>query len=417
MLSDLRKSAYLTGLSGVVRYSLPTLFSACVLRLLAIARNTRRGPQLLLPRTILILRPDGIGDVVLSSGMLRELRCLYPSAHVTIVVSTTARSIVENCPYVNEILDLPTEPMSRVTLKAALAFCKAALNRRAWDMVIVPRWDTDIYFGALMATYTGAPRRIAFSEKCSNQKRRANWGFDILYTDVLPPGHVKHEAERNLDIVRYLGRNVARTDLEVWPSPADRHYTEKSRLSFGSTESEIVIAFGVGARAANRRWPARHFAELISLLRQQIRFVPLIICGPNERLIGREIQAHTGVPLHLLEPSSLSQTAALLLDCALFIGNDSGPMHIAAAAGVPTVELSAYPLDGDPNSAASPKRFGPFTSSSAIIQPRHAKPPCKGPCAFDEAHCITDVPAAHVATQVLALLERGPSAARERAQQ
>jgi heptosyltransferase-2 len=360
--------------------------------------------------SIIVFRLDGIGDVVLSTAMLRELRRLYAEAHITLVVSSSSRSLVEYCPYVDEVLDKPTGLYSLrslfVDLNAMVAFSKHHLSRRHWDLALVPRWDSDVYFATLMSLYAGATRRVAFTENTSPGKRRLNWKFDALYTDVLPPGPPKHEVDRNLDMVRYLGGQIERTDLELWLTPTDEVYAEKVWSDFGLTASEVVIAFGIGAGHRMRQWPARAFAKLIDILRSRLEFSAAIVCGSGEQGLAQELQALTNGRLLLLQHPSLRETAAFLSRCTLFIGNDSGPMHMAAAVGIPVVEISCHPADGDPENVRSPVRFGPFTNRAVIVQPDHAKKPCNRSCSSQEAHCITNVSAAEVAEQAIRLLHK-----------
>jgi ADP-heptose:LPS heptosyltransferase len=410
-MNPLRRLGARYDLLGIVHYCLPTLLLGTALRLRALFRVRRRGCEPTIPNSIIVFRLDGIGDVVLSSGMLRELRRLYAHAHITIVVSTGTRSLLEDCPYVDEVLDKPTGSNSLASvfanLRTTLAFCRKTLCQRRWDLAIVPRWDADTYFAGLMCLYIGATRRIAFSDHSSPRKHHLNWGFNSLYTDVLPPGPLKHEAERNLDIVRYLGGRIQRTDLELWLTPVDHADVDKCWRHFGLAESSKVIAFGVGADSGRRRWPAHRFAALIDGLCSTGEFRPAIICGPNDAGLVREIQQYSGSELIVPSAPSLRQTAALLSRCVLFIGNDSGPMHVAAAVGLPVVEISCHPAHADPEGTNSPERFGPFTKRRAIVKPPPQGPPCVKGCTSAQPHCITKVSVAEVASAACRLLGAG----------
>ena len=341
--------------------------------------------------------------------MLRELRQLYQVARITLVVTADTHSLVEHCPYVDEVLTAAPSAGKFTSvlgeLWSTITFCRRQLSSRTWEMAVVPRWDADRYCATLMCCYTRAPRRIAFSERCSPLKRQVNRGFDMLYTEVLPPGRARHEVERNLDIIRHLGGRVERSDIELWLTPADREDAERRRTDFGLSSSDQVIAFGVGASHGRKRWPPRFFGELISLL-SGLHFTPAIICGPAELPIAREIQDWTGAKLLLLDRPSLRQTAAFLSRCELFVGNDSGPIHIAAACGVPVVGIWCHSVEGDSRDEHSPDRFGPFTDQRTIVRPLHAIEGCESACVSNEPHCIASVPPAHVANAVMNLLAK-----------
>ncbi len=361
------------------------------------------------PQRIVIIRLDNIGDVVLSSSMLRELRSLYPGAWLTLVVNSYTRPLVEHCPYVNEVLDVSLAYTSVFSVFAdlgrAFRFFRSTLGLQSWDMAIMPRWGPDTHFATLLAAWTGATRRIAFSERTSKERRRLNRGFDRLYTDVLPGGSLKHEAEHNLDIVRYLGGKIQSAGLEVWLSPSDQASADRYWTEAGLANSATVIAFGVGAKHSRRRWPAFRFAQLIEDLSSGLEFIPLVLCGPEDKALARAIRDRVKAAPLIPEDLSIRQTAALLGRCALFIGNDSGPMHLAAAMGLPTIEISCHPAAGDPEHENSPDRFGPFTDRRAILRPWQATPPCVSSCQFHEPHCITAVSVDSVAEKVTQMLD------------
>lgn len=360
--------------------------------------------------SIIVFRLDAIGDVVLSSAMLREVRRLYPAAHITLVVSSTTRSLVEHCPYIDEVLDKPTgfyKPGLLIRdLKAVAAFSIQKLRGRHWDLALVPRWDVDLYFATLMSVYIGATRRVAFTEKVSAAKHSFNWGFDTLCTDVLPSGPSEHEVQRNLDIVRYLGGHIEETNLEIWLTPEDEASAARLWSDLGLKASKAVFAFGIGASQSKKRWPAQAFARLIDILSSSVQFTPVIVCAAEELPLAQEVQDHTNTRLLVLQRRSLREVAAFLSRCTLFIGNDSGPMHIAAAAGLPVVEISCHPVDGDPECAHSPRRFGPFTNRAVVVQADRAKTPCSKSCLSQEAHCITQVSPAQVAEEATWLLHK-----------
>ncbi len=140
--------------AGVLHHCVPTLLLGAALRLRG--RNGGEDPQV--TRSIVIFRLDRIGDLVLSSPLLRELRNLYPDAHVTLVVSAETHPLFDHCPYVDRVLALKGRP----GLVATWMFCREHLSGRRWDLAIVPRWDADVYFATMMSCYTRAPRRVAF---------------------------------------------------------------------------------------------------------------------------------------------------------------------------------------------------------------------------------------------------------------
>ena len=180
-------------------------------------------------RRILLVRLDQtLGDSAMNTPMLRELRAAYPDAHVSLVVHPRIRDMVKNCPYIDEVLaydwgtSLPRSLLVRHYLAAR--FCWRHLRANAIELALVPRFDED-HHAAFIALFSGARRRIGYSSRVSERKSLLNAGFDKLFTEVIPPdGNVKHEVERNLDVLRYLGFQPTNSELELWGSGSDAEF-------------------------------------------------------------------------------------------------------------------------------------------------------------------------------------------------
>ncbi len=395
-------------LSGVLHYWLPTMLVGTALKLRGFGRRGKRGERADFPRSILVLRLDHIGDLVLCSAMFRELRRHYPQARIAVVASSRTKELLEACPYVDEVIGKPTQPNSLRSVFRELGitrrFCKQHLAGRSFDVAMVPRWDTDTFFATLMCLYSNASERVAFTEKCSPEKRVLNWRFDAFYTKVLPPGLLKHEAARNLDVVRHVGAEVRDSSLEIWCTPSDHAYADRFLSEAGLSPQDQVFAFGIGSTNHRCQWPLERYAALIERLAHSEDYTPVVICGPDDALLLSELERHLKGKVLVPKQPSLRETCAILRRCRLFIGNDSGPLHMASAAGVPAVEISCHPADGDPHARHSPDRFGPFTKHGTVVRPKRAKTPCRVSCTASVPHCITDVTVEMVATVALALV-------------
>jgi hypothetical protein len=173
-------------------------------------------------RRAVVLRPDEIGDVVVTGPFLREFRRLLPDAHITLVVKPAARALVEHCPYVDAVHVYPGRRHARalrpiVLPVVALRFALAALRPQRPDLVVLPRWDGDQSYATFAAAWSGAPWVVGYSERVSPYRQTINRGFDRLLTQPLgapehggAPPAVRHEVERALDVVRALGGTVDR---------------------------------------------------------------------------------------------------------------------------------------------------------------------------------------------------------------
>lgn len=410
MPTQLKPSLFRTLLYDWIRLTIPTLAVCELLRFVGLWHRRPSGSKERDGFRILVIRIDHIGDAVLFSAALRELRRVYPRAHITLVVSPEALAISAACPYVDKVLSLPAGPVSiRFTVRriaALLRFCKLHFAGQHFDLAVLPRWDADRDYATIIGWYSQADRRICFSRHCTREKRLLNWGFGRYYTDVLPPGEVKHEVERGLDMVRYLGAEPSDSSLELWLTQEDRDFAESWWMANGLAAYSEVMACALGATKAQCRWPAREFARLIDRVSRsgEHRIATLLICAPNERDLAREVSAYTQAAVFLPLTANVRQAAALIARCSLLIGNNSGPIHLAAAAGLPVVEISCHPANGDPADELNPKRYGAFSRAAIVVQPREPIHPCIDKCNAWHQHCVTAVKMEDVSEAVLTLL-------------
>ena len=135
----------------------------------------------------------------------------------------------------------------------------------------------------------------------------------------------------------------------------------------------------------------------------------LAVGGIGEEWIGKEFREAFGETLvDAIGQTTLRQTAALLKHCRLFVGVDSGPMYLAAAAGIPVVEISCHPRDGSPLHANSPRRFGPWGVPSVVLQPGRGCGSCSEACEATEPHCILKITVDQAKRAVESMISRGP---------
>lgn len=347
-------------------------------------------------KRVLVVRLDEIGDVVMTTPFLRELRRNLPDAWITLVVKPAIYNLVELCPYVDEVLTYDWDNRGRFgQLRRhgrALALAWKHLWRRRFDLAILPRWDADHYHGTFVAYFSGAPWRVGYSENVIAHKKRLNGGFDQLLTHALQDNTLKHEVEHNLEVIRSLGGQVEDDQLELWLGEEDTVFAERFLREHSAKSHDLLVALGPGAGAPKRLWPIGRFAEIGSWLLDTYGARLLVVGGRGEEPLGEELQRALGDGVvNAVGRTTLRQTAALLKHCRLFVGNDAGPMHMAAAVGVPVVELSCHPESGSPWSANSPSRFRPWGVSHTVLQPKVPQAPCIDECVAHEPHCILGI--------------------------
>jgi ADP-heptose:LPS heptosyltransferase len=362
-------------------------------------------------KRILLLRLDEIGDMMLTSPLLRELRRNLPQARITLVVKPGVHNLVALCPYVDEVLTFDwhgygfAEPFQRHW--RAITFARRFLRNRHFELAILPRWDIDWYHGTMLSYLSGATKRVGFSEQVNSNKKRFNRGFDRLLTDQFGDSGMKHDAQHSLDVIGFLGGRVCDDRLELWVGPEDEMFADELLRHRQVSSTAMIVALGIGAGLKKRQWPWECYGQIGRWLQREFDARIIVIGGPQDRSAGGALQNFLGkTAIDITGTTTLRQTAAVLKRCALYAGNDAGPMHIAAAAQIPVVEISCHPKSGSLWSANSPLRFGPWGTRAAIIQPANGLIPCTEECNATVPHCILGIDVQQVKEVLTAMLSR-----------
>lgn len=295
--------------------------------------------------SILIVLVEHLGDLIIASSFLRDTRTDFPRARITLVVDTRFLSYAKQCPYVDEVLgfDESGSKFLRALIGPyrAFTFAMAKLWSRKFDLAIKPFWGIDLRHGTLIGLYSLARVHLGFSVNCSNSKRIINAGLNGAFSHVLYSDSVIHEGARGADLLTFLGMPSTPPAGEVWLKESDVSFARQSL----PIEDSMLIALGIGASQEKRQWPIERFGAAAAALRRKWPEAKFLIVGDSTdaQLAERLRELLGSALLNFAGKCSIGQSAALLSRCRLYVGNDSGPMHMAAAMQVPVVELSCHP--------------------------------------------------------------------------
>lgn len=253
---------------------------------------------------ILFVTANRVGDAVLTTGLLDHLIRTHPDCRITIACGPAAAGVFARMPKLERLIVFAKRPWRAHWLEL-------------WRQVAFSRWDLVVDLRGSVLSWLVPARRRAVMRNLSGRKF-------AQYAAV-------------------LGVSPAPLPV-VWTGAADR-----ARAAALLPEGRPVIGLGPTANWAPKAWPAERFAALFRELAAGplAGAVPLILAGPGAQ------EAALAAPLAALLPGAIDTTgmlalpevAACLQRCALFVGNDSGLMHLAAATGVPTVGLCATTAD------------------------------------------------------------------------
>jgi len=327
-------------------------------------------------KKILVLRPDGIGDVLNSTPAILALREAYPEAHLSVVVSPAGAEVLSLNPSVDEILIYDTGGLHR-SLAAKLRFIKK-LRADRYDAVVIMRNSS---MCNLIAYLSGARYRIG------RKSERKRFSFTLTHgVRSRDPKGTKHESDRSMDLVRLIGAESEDRELILYLSEEERAWAgdflhrQSIEVSDGSPP---IVGIHPGGSSFDKLWPAENFGEVANRLIQKFGAKIMLFGGPGEDNLIQTIQKtmkHT--PIHATG-IRLRQFAALVEKCSLFLCNDSGPMHMAAALGVPTAAIFG-PTDH--------VRWKPLNKKAVIVRRDMDCWPCSAHRCKREFECIKSLP-------------------------
>ncbi len=349
---------------------------------------------------ILIIKLDEIGDVILSTPVIRSLRAKHTQAELVLVVQPHVYPLVENCPYVDRVLTFKRRD-ERGLLK------KIQKLGAALGFIIRNRL---LFFNECILLRTQPYTSEYLLTLCSFARQRVGWISETIYWGKYCLNHVVAEQLGMHETHRMFGAIGASADFkEEAGLPALRigKQAEQVGEKIAASHKKIVVLGCTKARISRRSWPVKRYAELVNQLKVSLADYDFIaVGGPADQAYVEElIQMTDGTVTSFAGHLSLPETCGLLKYSTLFIGNDSGPMHMAAAMGLPVVEISCHVVGGDPDHANAPERFGPVGVRHRICRPRKVVSPCVDCCVSEVAHCINMVSVSEVEVAVKGLVE------------
>ena len=294
------------------------------------------------PRNILAIKLRYLGDVLLATPTLHALKTAYPTARLSVLVNRGTDAVLRANPDVDEII-----PLDRGSILQQTRFLWE-IRRRRFDTVVDL---TDGDRAAFLTRISGARVRIGF-----NAEER--W-TGRCYTSVVRPDAGGHRIERDLSALVPLGAASRDRVPRLWLTPEDETKVEQLAEQLGLARDRSWVVIQPGARYWFKAWPPERFAELADRLNDLFGCQILVGGSPEEEPLTRSVVERAKSPLLALAGRSDVRTlAALLKRSALFVGNDTGAMHIAAAVGTPVVGLFG---------PSNPAEWGPRGGPAEVI--------------------------------------------------
>jgi len=313
-------------------------------------------------KKILVTRFQCIGDMLIFIPTLKELRLLFPDAHICLFAyESSGIEAIKPCPYIDNIIKF--HDRDNFIKKW---FQRFYLWRKKFDMLICSCAEINI---AREGFFAGVKYIVGFNGKKRFDEyviEKNSYLFDI----ALPYDEKMHETYQNLKIVEGFGVKTEEVRLEYYVKHNDNTYISVLFDSLKIGDNSVLVGIHPGSKQAGKRWPAERFADVADYIVTRYQAQAIFVGSKEESVLVQSIIKRMKNPaIDLSGKTTIGELAALLLRLQLFLCNDSGPMHIAAALGVQLIALYG------PGNYAN---WRPLSEESKISVIRH---PVKcGPC-------------------------------------
>lgn len=300
----------------------------------------------------LVVRTDRIGDLVLSTPVPEAIKSRYPESRITMMVSSYAADVIKGNPNLDEVMVDYSENKNK-GIKGFFILL-GEIRRRKFAVAILLKPTLRL---AVLLFLAGVKHRIGtgfrFYQILFNQKV-------YMHRKV----NLKHEVEYNLDMLRPLGIISKRIMPKIYVSPQEKEFVRNIFDEFKITPEDTVVAIHPGSGNSSLNLPAKRFAEVADGMVEKMN-ARIVFTGSNKEknlidFIRNKMQYHS---VDLTGRTTIPQLVAVLQNCDVLISSSTGPMHLAASLGTPTVAIFC------PVFSAGPIRWGPYGEGHQVILP------------------------------------------------
>ena len=293
-------------------------------------------------KSILLIRLDHLGDVLLTTPAMRSLKKRFPQVRITMVIKEWSLEAIKNNPHIDNIIICnPFWTIASKEGKKPEGICGIyhlihLLRKEHFDLAIDFKGDVR---NILITFLSGAKRRVSYGIR----------GGGFLLTDDIPYESEIHEIDKNLRLLNRLGINAQDDEMELYFNEEDMARVEQIFEQKGIDLSSQTIALHYGGASQFKCWDMDKFITLAERITENNSANVLFFGGPYERE-ALQLSEKIEKGIFLMPDLTVCQMAAALKRCALLVCNDSGPMHMGFAVGTPTVAIFGPTF---------PNRFGP----------------------------------------------------------
>lgn len=302
----------------------------------------------------MIIRLSGVGDIIHTLPLLVCLREAFPKAWIAWLVKKNFAHLLSGHPCLDEII-----PFERTQWWKEFLPLTHQLHSEKFDLVIDPQVQ---FRSGLCGFLSGAKTKVGFDWKHS---REGNWLFTNFHVPIKQEN--QHVVEKNLALLRALGLDCKSIKFLIPISEWEKSFAQEFLREQGITKSQCLVGINPGASIVCKTWLTERYVEVADGIIQKYKGKTIFFWGPGEEKLIEEITARMKNKPIIAPPTNLKQLGALAQQCRLFIGPDSGPLHLAAALGVSVIGLYGH---------TDPQKWGPYGEGNIALRGDLSKLTC-----------------------------------------
>ncbi|MBI4552404.1 MAG: glycosyltransferase family 9 protein [Candidatus Latescibacteria bacterium] len=336
-------------------------------------------------RVLIVRQHDQFGDFLLTTPAIRALRQRFPDAYLALVVREYLKPVAQGNPDVDELLVFP-QPVGRWTPRDSLRLVSRL--RDGFNLAVVFNTVSHSLSSDLIAYSSGAPLILGPALPTFDHCER-----NPFYTLVAPYDPApKHQADRNLDVVRHIGADTDDLTYRFGLSHAEEQAGQALLRSLCGTNSRRTVGVHFGTKDTGKRFPIPRLAELCDRLVERGETEIIVIRAPDEDALLAALMSQMRHYVAVAPLLRLREVAGLLASLGLLVCNDTGVLHLAAAVGTPTVSFHAksdpafwkpigdrhvavYAANGDITTVTVDQAMGAVDRALGTVRPHTPRPP------------------------------------------
>ena len=319
--------------------------------------------------------------MILLTPALRALKLAYPQSYLSLLVRPLVADLMRTCPYLDEVIvDTKGNGVGRVQLLFKLV---RRIRRERFNLAVVLHPNS--FRNALIPFFAGVPLRIGSSVS----------GRRILLSQSCTNDTHLHEVKRYLQVLQLINIKEPVSGLEFWHTDADHHAVNQILSDCKVLPEDRIIGINLGTTWGTKSWALDRFADVIAGIQNRFGGAIVLTGSSSEVGLGKALQRLVKENvINLIGKTTILQLGALIERCNLYLTCDSGPMHIAAAVGTPTIALFG---------PTSRQRHRPYGEGHQVIEKDVPCRPCyKRKCIRKDAPnlCMTEIQATDVIERI-----------------